>query len=98
MRAVSGASAAAALVLCGCASVDDTRREYFIGNHNGESQYRYWTYRERDIARRTRQLCPNGAHEVAPRYIKGRDEVYVQGVFLKFDKIWVTISCPKDDP
>ncbi|MBP9951291.1 MAG: hypothetical protein KBF27_05960 [Cypionkella sp.] len=93
-----GAVIAMALGLCCCVTPDDMRRENFIGSRNGESEYRFWAYRERDIAGRTQQLCPNGAHEVTQRQINGRDTIYNQGVALGFDKIWVTIACPKDHP
>jgi hypothetical protein len=86
------------LCLSACVTPDQMRQEQFVQSRNGESIYRFWTFRHRDVEGRSRQLCPHGWREIAPRETGARSTIYAQGVPIGHDEIWITIACPADHP
>lgn len=97
MRLLGISLAVVSLLLAGCVSPAEMRQKQFVELQNGESVYRFWVYFDNQVKGRADQLCPRGWREIKPRE-SGKEDLHAVGsnVFVSYQRIWITISCPLD--
>jgi hypothetical protein len=82
------------LMLSACVSTEQLQQEALVGQQDGHNLYRFWVYMDYQVKGNANQLCPQGGWKEVSREQGESDLRFAGGVPIRYNRKYVTISCP----